>query len=47
MVFVRPIAGRVEDFTSTCVSTFHHAADTFVLINDVVLSFAVPPVDTP
>ena len=47
MVFVRPAVGRLEDLTSTCVSTLHHAADTFVLNNDDVSSFAVPPVEPP
>ena len=42
MVFVRPIVGRLEDLTSTCVSTFHHAADTFGLNNDDVSAPAVP-----
>ena len=47
MGFFLPIGGRLEDLTSTCVSTFHHAADTFVLNNDDVSSFAVPLVDPP
>ena len=47
MVFVCPIVGRLEDLTSTCVSTFHHAADTFGLNTNDVSSFAVPPVEPP
>ena len=47
MVLVHPIVGRLEDLTSTCVSTFHHVADLFVLNNDDVSFFAVPLVDPP
>ena len=47
MVFVRPIVGRLEDLTSTCASTFHHAAHTFGLNNDDESLPAVPLVNTP
>ena len=47
IVFVRPIVGRLEDLTSTCISTFHHTADTFVLNNDEVSSPALPLVEPP
>ena len=45
VVFVCSIVGRLKDLTTTCISTFHNAADTFVLNNDDVLYFALPPVE--
>ena len=47
MDFLRPIVGRLEDLTSTCVSNSHHLVDTFGLNNDDVSSPAVPLVDPP
>ena len=45
--FCCPIFGHLEDLTSICVSTFHHAADTFGQNNDDVSLRAVPLLDPP
>ena len=47
MVFLCPIVGHLEDLTSTCVSTFHHAADKFGLNDDDVSLLTVHPEDPP
>ena len=47
VVFVRPFIGRLEDLTTTCITTFHHSADNFVLTNNYIPSFDAAPVDPP